>query len=111
MKGVQPQVAVREVLVADPLGHCAGLGGLGGLEGDAGGVGVVFEAELGPCGGHDVSTVKPNLACSTFSGADAPNVLIPMIAPVRPTQRSQPNVEPFSTDTRAATDGGSTSSR
>ena len=57
------------------------------------------------------STVKPNLACSTFSGADAPNVLIPMIAPVGPTQRSQPNVEPFSTDTRAVTDGGSTSSR
>jgi hypothetical protein len=31
-----------------------GLGGLGGLEGDAGRVGVVLEAELGPCGGHDV---------------------------------------------------------
>ena len=57
------------------------------------------------------SRVKPNLACSTFSGADAPKVLIPMIVPVGPTQRSQPNVVPFSTATRAVTDGGSTSSR
>ena len=33
------------------------------------------------------------------------------IAPVGPTQRSQPNVEPFSTETRAVTAGGRTSSR
>ena len=57
------------------------------------------------------STVKPNLACSTFSGADAPKVLYPDDRPGwGRTQRSQPNVEPFSTDTRAVTDGGSTSS-
>src|SRR4051794_20545228 len=52
------------------------------------------------------SGVNPNLACSTFIGAEAPNVLMPMIAPVGPTQRSQPKVEPFSTETRAVSLGG-----
>jgi hypothetical protein len=49
------------------------------------------------------SVVEPNLACSTFIGADSPNVLVPTIAPVGPTQWSQPKGLPFSTDTRAAT--------
>ncbi len=37
------------------------------------------------------SVVNPNLACSTFIGADSPKVLMPMTVPVVPTQRSQPN--------------------
>ena len=57
------------------------------------------------------SVVKPNLACSTFIGADSPKVLIPIMAPVVPTQRSQPNGLPFSTATRAVTAAGRTSSR
>src|SRR5829696_955082 len=52
------------------------------------------------------SVVKPNLDCSTFMGADSPNVLMPIMAPVVPTHRSQPNGLPFSTDTRAVTAGG-----
>jgi len=31
------------------------------------------------------SFVKPNSFCNTFSGADAPNVVMPMMAPVGPT--------------------------
>ena len=57
------------------------------------------------------SVVNPNLVCSTFMGADSPKVLMPMTAPVAPTQRSQPNGLPFSTATRAVTAGGRTSSR
>jgi hypothetical protein len=31
------------------------------------------------------SGVKPNFVCSSFSGAEAPNVLMPTIAPEKPT--------------------------
>jgi hypothetical protein len=55
--------------------------------------------------------VKPNLAWSTFIGADSPKVLMPMTVPVWPTQRSHPKGLPFSTATLAVTDGGRTSSR
>ena len=105
---VQPEVAVGE-LVADPLGYCSVVSDVSRVT-----PGVSVSCSR-PSWVRAVatmfSTVNPNLACSTFSGADAPKVRIPMIAPVGPTQRSQPNVEPFSTDTLAVIDGGSTSSR
>src|SRR5712691_9942297 len=57
------------------------------------------------------STVKPNFFCSSLSGADAPKVSIPILAPVGPTYRSQPKVPACSTETRAVTSGGRTLSR
>src|ERR1700693_1454665 len=57
------------------------------------------------------SLVNPNCCCSTFSGADAPKVFIPRIAPVNPVYFVQPQVEACSTATRAVTEGGSTVSR
>src|SRR5260370_13565745 len=57
------------------------------------------------------SGVKPNSAASVLSGADAPNVRMPITAPAMPTYQSQPSGEACSTATRAVTDGISTSSR
>ena len=57
------------------------------------------------------SGVNPNFSRRCFSGADAPNVSMPMIAPPSPTYRSHPKVDACSIATRAFTDGGSTSSR
>ena len=57
------------------------------------------------------SGVNPNFFCSSPSGADAPNVSIPIATPASPTYRAHPSVDPCSTDTRAATDEGSTCSR
>src|SRR5206468_12240373 len=57
------------------------------------------------------SALKPNFFCSSFSGADAPKVLMPRTLPVRPTYWCQPNVEAISTATRAVTDDGMTDSR
>src|SRR5262249_5866834 len=54
---------------------------------------------------------KPNFFCSSLSGADAPNVFMPMTWPRGPTYRSQPSVEPCSTATRAVTSDGRTLSR
>src|SRR5260221_10986137 len=52
--------------------------------------------------------VNPNSFCSTFSGAEAPKVLIPRIAPSIPVYRHHPNVDACSTATRALTVGGKT---
>jgi hypothetical protein len=57
------------------------------------------------------STVNPNFFCSSFRGADAPKVLMPMRSPSRPTYRSQPNRDAFSTETRALMSEGRTDSR
>src|SRR5262249_51423035 len=57
------------------------------------------------------SRSNPNFFCSSFSGADAPNVFMPMTRPALPTYRSHPNVDACSTATRAVTDGGRTLSR
>jgi hypothetical protein len=48
---------------------------------------------------------------SSFRGADAPTVFIPMTRPFAPTSRSHPSVEACSMATRAVTDGGRTLSR
>jgi hypothetical protein len=50
------------------------------------------------------SGVKPNFFCNSLSGAEAPNVSMPMLRPRLPTYRVQPRVDPFSTETRAVTD-------
>ena len=52
------------------------------------------------------SFVNPNSFCRIFSGAEDPNVVIPMTAPVVPTSCAQPNVAPCSNATRAATASG-----
>src|SRR5262245_32871438 len=57
------------------------------------------------------SGVKPNFFCSSFSGAEAPNVFMPSARPPVPTYRSQPKVDATSTDTRAVTADGRTLSR
>src|SRR5262249_61647620 len=57
------------------------------------------------------STVKPNFFCSSFSGALAPNVFMPIRLPSGPTYSLQPNVLACSTETRALTADGSTCSR
>src|SRR5262249_52043974 len=54
---------------------------------------------------------KPNLICSSLSGADAPNVFIPIIRPELPTYRSHPKVDACSIEIRAVTFAGSTLSR
>src|SRR5262249_56010484 len=36
--------------------------------------------------------VKPNFFCNSFSGAEAPNVCMPIMRPVKPTYPSQPNL-------------------
>src|SRR5260370_39153219 len=54
---------------------------------------------------------KPNFLCSSFSGAEAPNVFIPITWPDVPTYRSHPNVEACSIATPAFRPGGSTLSR
>src|SRR5262245_60709850 len=51
-----------------------------------------------------LSGVKPNFFCSSFSGAEAPKVCMPIVVPVGPTYRLQPNVAACSTETRAVTD-------
>src|SRR6478609_238621 len=56
-------------------------------------------------------TVNPNFFCSSLSGADAPNLIMPIRVPVGPTYRSQPKVLACSTETRAVTSGGRTASR
>src|SRR4029434_3158935 len=57
------------------------------------------------------SGMKPNFVCNSFNGAEAPNVFMPIMRPVLPTYRSQPNSDACSTDTRAFSAAGSTSSR
>src|SRR5712672_1876994 len=58
-----------------------------------------------------VSGVNPNLFCNSLSGADAPNVRIPILFPAWPTYCDQPNVEACSTEILAVTLAGSTLSR
>src|SRR5882724_825001 len=55
--------------------------------------------------------LNPNSFCSTFNGAEAPNVFIPRIAPSRPVYLAHPIVEACSTATRAVTEGGNTIAR
>src|SRR6516164_6784082 len=57
------------------------------------------------------SVVKPNFRCNSLRGAEAPKVFMPMVWPLAPTYSLHPSVEACSTDTRAVTDAGSTSSR
>src|SRR5207302_6386604 len=57
------------------------------------------------------SGVNPNFVWSAFSGAEAPNVLMPITSPSGPTYAAQPNVEACSTATRAMIAGGRTLSR
>src|SRR2546426_2198824 len=52
------------------------------------------------------SGVNPNFVWSAFSGAEAPNVFMPITSPSDPTYAAQPNVEACSTATRAVIDGG-----
>src|SRR6185436_1415275 len=52
------------------------------------------------------STVNPNFSKIVPAGADAPKWSRPTIAPLSPTQRSQPSDTPASTATRAATAEG-----
>src|SRR6185503_1247895 len=54
---------------------------------------------------------KPNFLWSSLSGAEEPNVFMPMTRPDEPTYRSHPKVDACSTATRAFTFGGSTKSR
>src|SRR6478736_5526356 len=54
---------------------------------------------------------NPNLFCSSLSGAEAPNVSMPMTRPASPTYRSHPKVEACSMARRAFTPGGKTLSR
>src|SRR4029450_3915188 len=54
------------------------------------------------------SGIKPNLRCHSFSGADAPNVFMPITRPRFPMYRSHPNVDACSTATRATRLGGKT---
>src|SRR5579864_9494703 len=54
---------------------------------------------------------NPNFFCSSFSGAEAPKVFMPITRPELPTYRSHPKIEPCSTATRAFTLGGRTLSR
>src|SRR5215510_11320841 len=70
---------------------------------------------LRPSSSKAASTIcsgsNPNLCCSSFSGAEAPKVFMPMTRPSAPTYRSQPSTDPCSTAMRAFTFAGSTSSR
>src|SRR5262249_50187312 len=52
------------------------------------------------------SGVKPNFRSRSLSGAEEPKVCMPILAPVLPTERSQPSTDPSSTETRAPTCGG-----
>src|SRR5215468_9780363 len=54
------------------------------------------------------SGVNPNFFCSSFSGADAPNVFMPMRAPGLCTYCAQPYVDACSTEIRFSTDDGNT---
>lgn len=54
------------------------------------------------------STVKPNSLNSSSAGADSPNVVIPTIAPFRPTYLYQKSSIPASIATRRVTELGST---
>src|SRR5712671_2388058 len=58
-----------------------------------------------------VSGVNPNLFCNSLSGADAPNVRIPILFPAWPTYCDQPKVEACSTEILVVTLAGSTLSR
>src|SRR5262249_13723839 len=57
------------------------------------------------------SGVNPNFVCSAFSGAEAPNVFMPITSPSSPTYARQPKVDACSTATRAVTAAGRTLSR
>src|SRR4051812_27754618 len=57
------------------------------------------------------SGVNPNLFCSSLSGAEAPNVFMPILFPSRPTYCDQPNVDACSTEILAVTLCGNTLSR
>src|SRR5215472_17257643 len=57
-----------------------------------------------------VSVLNPNFFNSSFNGAEAPKVCIPIILPFGPTYRSQPTVAAITTETRALTLDGSTDS-
>src|SRR6516162_7700856 len=54
------------------------------------------------------SGLNPNFLCSSLSGAEAPNVFMPIMRPSSPVYRSQPKVDACSTATRAFPPGGST---
>src|SRR4051794_38765937 len=55
-----------------------------------------------------LSGSNPNFLWSSLSGADAPNVSIPIIRPDEPTYRSHPKVEACSIAMRAVTPAGKT---
>ena len=55
--------------------------------------------------------VIPKCSATSAKGAEAPKWSRPTASPPSPTQRTQPSVEPNSTDIRFVTAGGRTSSR
>src|ERR1700716_450121 len=57
------------------------------------------------------SGVNPNFFCNSLSGAEAPNVPMPMLFPAWPTYCVQPKVDACSTEILAETLAGSTLSR
>src|SRR5260221_57657 len=57
------------------------------------------------------SDVKPKCFSKSLRGADAPKDRMPMEWPAGPIYWDQPKVAPISTETRAFTDPGRTSSR
>src|SRR5207244_9066970 len=58
-----------------------------------------------------LSRLKPNCSSTVFPGAEAPKCSSEIESPWSPTHRFQPSPTPGSTDSRAFTSGGSTSSR
>src|SRR5262249_14060289 len=54
------------------------------------------------------SEVKPKCFITSLTGADAPNVLMPMLLPAGPTHCDQPMVAAASTEMRAVTAAGKT---
>ncbi len=58
-----------------------------------------------------LSTLKPSCSSTVPPGADAPKRSIEIESPSSPTHLLQPSATPASTESRAFTSGGSTSSR
>src|SRR5438034_651608 len=58
-----------------------------------------------------LSTLKPSFSSTVAPGAEAPKRSSESASPWSPIQRSQPRRTPGSTESRARTSGGSTSSR
>ena len=83
--------------VIDPYARCLG--------------GTVFRSSNSFAAATTCSGLNPNFFWSSLSGAEAPNVFMPMMRPSNPVYRSHPKVEACSTATRALTLGGSTLSR